>query len=111
MANALKFYGNPDTTETERFVRTIDKFFDCLNVRSPNEYIRKRKENLKPYTDVEDERLSVSCRLYATTSCMHVHYCTHQVLLDSTFTHNSIQYRTVIIIIVHSQELFQYSVA
>ena len=53
-------YGFPDTSETERFVRTFDKFFDCLNVRSTDEYIKKRKPNLRPYTDVTDERLTVS---------------------------------------------------
>ena len=29
--------------ETERFVRTFDKFFDCLNVRSRDEYISEQK--------------------------------------------------------------------
>ena len=60
VAHALQFYGDPDTTETQRFVRTFDKFFDCLNVRSPSEYIKKRKENLKPYTSTDDSRLCVS---------------------------------------------------
>ena len=59
MANALNFYGDPKTTETEKFCRTFDKWFDCLNVRNKSEYIRKKKPNLKPYTDPEDERLKV----------------------------------------------------
>ena len=60
MGNAFAFYGDPNTRETERFVRTFDKFFDCLNVRSLDEHRRKRKPNLKPYTSSSDERLTVS---------------------------------------------------
>ena len=44
---------------TERFVRLIDAFFDCLNVRSPKEYMHKRKPNLAPYTNVADIRFEV----------------------------------------------------
>ena len=40
--------------------RTFDKFFDCLNVRSPAEHIKKRKENLKLYKSATDERLLVN---------------------------------------------------
>ena len=60
MANMLKFNGDSDTTETERFVRMFDQFFDCLNVRSSNEHVTKRKPYLKPYTSSTDERLCVS---------------------------------------------------
>ena len=60
VANALAFYGNPATKETERFVRNFDKFFDCLNVRCREEYRRRRKANLAPYTQENDERLVVS---------------------------------------------------
>ena len=70
VANALQFYGNPDTTETERFVRTFDKFFDCLNVRSPNEHITKRKEHMKPYSSASDERLLVG---FAVVTYMYIH--------------------------------------
>ena len=59
MADALSFYGYDDTSETERFVQLFDKFFDCLNVRSTDEYIRQRKPNLRPYTEITDERLTV----------------------------------------------------
>ena len=52
--------------ETERFVRVFDKFFDCLNVRSPDEHQRRRKPNLKPYTRSDDERLMVSGLLYSS---------------------------------------------
>ena len=39
----------------------FDKFFDCLNVRSPDEHKRQRKPDLKPYTSASDERLCVRC--------------------------------------------------
>ena len=37
MADGLAYYKNPDTTETERFVRTFDRFFDILNTRRENQ--------------------------------------------------------------------------
>ena len=45
VANALKFYGDTKTTETEKFCCTFDKWFDCLNVRNESEFIRKKKPN------------------------------------------------------------------
>ena len=54
-------------TETERSVRTFDKFFDCLNVRSPAEDSKKGKENLKPYKTATDERLLVNLFLIANS--------------------------------------------
>ena len=60
MASALDFYGNSDTSETKKFVMVFNKFFDCLNVRSLDEHIRKCKLDLKPYTKPTDERLTVS---------------------------------------------------
>lgn len=60
VASALEFYGDSTTVETKRFVQTFDRFFDCLNVRSTEEYKRKRKPNLRPYTSPTDERLTVS---------------------------------------------------
>ena len=60
VANVLAFYGDPATKETERFVRTFDKFFDCLNVRCCGEYCKRRKPNLAPYRQESDERLVVS---------------------------------------------------
>ena len=60
VAEAFALFDYPDTSETERFVRTFDKFFDCLNVRSTDEYVKQWKPNLRPYNDVTDERLTVS---------------------------------------------------
>ena len=70
MADALSFYGYDNTSETERFVRLFDKFFDCLNVRSTDEYIQQRKPNLRPYTEITDEQLTVRSYLCS----MHVNY-------------------------------------
>ena len=36
----------------------MNNFFDCTNVRSKTEHVRKRNEFIKPYTAVDDERLS-----------------------------------------------------
>ena len=47
------------TKSTQYFIRMMDKFFDCLNVKTPYQWIHKRKENLKPYKDVNDERFKV----------------------------------------------------
>ncbi len=55
VANAL-----PEVeTVTRQFVLTFDKFFDLLNVRSPNEGKRRRKPNMEPYRKSDDPRLQV----------------------------------------------------
>ena len=59
MANALSYFGDPETQETEVFLRYFDRFFDCLNVRSISEAGQKRKDDLKPYISTDDERLTV----------------------------------------------------
>ena len=41
------------------FVRLLDTFFDCLNLRSTKEFIHKRKANLAPYANVADVRFEV----------------------------------------------------
>ena len=50
---------NDETTETEAFLRMFDKFFDCVNVRTLSEGIKKKKPNLMPYRSSSDERLKV----------------------------------------------------
>lgn len=60
VANGLKLYvGQDNTKETEKFVLTFDKFFDCLNRRNLKEHILRRKPNLKPYFSPNDGRLEV----------------------------------------------------
>ena len=60
VANALSFMKSDDTSETEQFIRMMDKFFACLNVRAISEGVRKLKPNLTPYRSSDDERLKVS---------------------------------------------------
>lgn len=48
-----------DTTETERFCRIFNKWFDCMNTRSITEGHIKRNEDLHPYSSPDDERLQV----------------------------------------------------
>ena len=60
VANALEYFGDPDTTETQTFVRNLDRFFDSFNVRCTQESIRKRKPDLRPYRDPSDSRFTVS---------------------------------------------------
>ena len=59
VANAFQYFGDPETKETETFVRQFDRFFDCMNVRNYSEGYQKRKEYLKPYTSPDDSRLQV----------------------------------------------------
>ena len=55
-ARILQNFGTPETSETANYCQMLDKFFDCLNVRSLDEHQRKLKPFLKPYTSVDDER-------------------------------------------------------
>ena len=74
VADAFKYFGDPETTETEHFVRQFDRLFDCLNVRSSTEWCRKRKDSLKPYTSATDSRLEVSYTLcYVHFNCDNAH--------------------------------------
>ena len=60
MADALAYFGDPRTEETEKFIRHFDKFFDCLKVRSFSEWKQTRKPDRKPYTSPNDLRLEVN---------------------------------------------------
>ncbi len=85
MAKAFEFYGNSDTTDTQRFVETFDKFFDCFNVRNLSEHRQKRKPNLRPYTSTDDERLTVSTTFLIQNSLLkhnHTSHCIPQWLED-----------------------------
>ncbi|XP_070562112.1 uncharacterized protein [Ptychodera flava] len=59
VANAIDVFGPEEAKETANFVRHMDKFFDCLNVRSTEEHIKKRKPNLAPYENIDDPRLEL----------------------------------------------------
>ena len=68
VANALQFYGQSETKETERFIKFFDKFFDCLNVRGVNEDVTKKKPNLSPFRSPNDQCLVV-CLTYINYTC------------------------------------------
>lgn len=72
VANAFRYLGKEETVETERFVSNFDKFFDCLNVAHPTEWIAKKKVNRKPYKTVDDERLKVCSLKYCFTPMFKV---------------------------------------
>lgn len=59
MAHYHALHIDQDTTETERFVRIFDRFFDMLNTRCLEEGIQKIKPDLHPYRSSEDKRLKV----------------------------------------------------
>lgn len=52
----LKSFGPPESHGTAKLCEMVDKFFDCLNVRSLSEHQRKRKPFLAPYSRSDDER-------------------------------------------------------
>ena len=60
MHDALVYFGDPWTTDTQKCVLMFDRFFDCLNVRSLTEWIVKNKSDRKPYKSCKDSRLEVT---------------------------------------------------
>ena len=56
VAAVLKAFGPPETAATAKLCEMVDSFFDCLNVRSRTEHVRKHKPYLSPYTSVNDRR-------------------------------------------------------
>lgn len=60
MASAFAYVGDPETHETERFIRMFDKFFDCMNTRSFTECFEDRKPDKRPYRSPSDPRFDVS---------------------------------------------------
>ena len=66
MANCFQTLRNlekmqANTTETEKFCKMFDRFFDIFNTRAIGEADRKRKPDLKPFYTSTDERLEVIC--------------------------------------------------
>ena len=59
VAEALELENLPETQETRRFVRTFNRFFDMLNVRSLKEGVFKRQPDKSPHKSVDDDRLKV----------------------------------------------------
>lgn len=64
VACALQMLPNKDhTSEARIFIRMIDVFFDCLNVKGPKIGELQRKDNRLPYTSPTDGRFKV-CKLH-----------------------------------------------
>ena len=58
VGKVLQKFGPPQAEGTAHFCLMMDKFFDCLNVRNTKECTIKRKDFLKPYSSIQDERFS-----------------------------------------------------
>ena len=59
VGNLLNEFGQPEAAGTGKFCLMMDSFFDCLNVGNKEEQKPKRKSNLRPYSDPDDERFAV----------------------------------------------------
>ena len=64
VANGLQMVLGEEASETVRFIRMMDKFFDSLNVNNFTTGKRRRKVFQDPYRGPGDFRLKV---------CAHVH--------------------------------------
>ena len=59
VAQALeRHYSSGEAHETARLCKMMNDFFDCLNVRSTTEHLRKQNALLAPYRAVDDERFN-----------------------------------------------------
>jgi hypothetical protein len=58
VAIALEESGDEEVLGTAKFCRMMNDFFDCTNVRSTTEYVRKRNDLIKPYSSCDDSRLT-----------------------------------------------------
>jgi hypothetical protein len=59
VASALQMLNGEGTRETRHFIRMIDAFFDCLNVKGTMVAKMKRKDSVAPYENPSDERFKV----------------------------------------------------
>ena len=50
--------GNEEVLETARFCGMMNDFFDCKNVRSLTESVRKKNQLIRPYESPDDERFA-----------------------------------------------------
>ena len=56
VGNLLNEFGPPEAAGIAKFCLMLESFFDCLNVRNKKEQKLKRKSNLRPYSDPDNER-------------------------------------------------------
>lgn len=57
VANALEMLYGDNISETVNFLRVMNRFFDCMNVRNLFEGRNKRNPDLNPYRSTDDDRL------------------------------------------------------
>lgn len=76
VAEALFLTGGSAAFETAYFIKKVDKFFDCFNVRSYNEGRRKRKPFQQPYRSEKDFRLNVHDYI-SLKPCSYCGACTY----------------------------------
>ena len=58
VAIALRESGKEDVIGIAQFCEMMNGFFDCTNVRSLTEHVRKKNSFIRPYESPEDERLT-----------------------------------------------------
>ena len=63
VADALQMENKPYLSETIRFIRKFDRFFDIMNDRSLDEHVTKRRPDLRPFRSSSDDRVKV-CMLH-----------------------------------------------
>ncbi|XP_056007180.1 uncharacterized protein LOC125647649 [Ostrea edulis] len=56
VAQVMRAYYGPEVSETARLFSLVNRFFDCLNVRSLRESVFQRKPDVAPYTSQNDPR-------------------------------------------------------
>lgn len=81
ISEALSFYAIPGSAAIQTFLIFVDWFFDMLNVRHPDEFARKRKEEFKLYTSPDDDRLKVHMYTFVSTN---THVYTWTALYQTT---------------------------
>ena len=57
-SEAFCYYGIQGSAAAQTLLLFMDRFFDMLDVRSKDESVRKRKDDLKPYESADDSRLT-----------------------------------------------------
>ena len=65
MANALSLVGGVEAEATAKFVRIVDRFFDCMNVATYTEGKLQRNPFKQPYRSPSDFRLKVNIQSHA----------------------------------------------
>ena len=85
MANGIQMVVGEDASETVKFVRMMDRFFDCFNVNNFCTGIQKRKVFQEPYRKAEDFRLKVHVNIEGVmlyNKCVYIMYLsTHAFLV------------------------------